>query len=67
MRDRFIKNKRPLNPTHISFKKEKQLEIRTTRRAIMMSQFDDDEERETLQKRQKRQEDTAMKGSINPQ
>ncbi len=56
-----------MNPTHISFKKEKQLEIRTTRRAIMMSQFDDDEERETLQKRQKRQEDTAMKGSINPQ
>ncbi len=32
-----------------------------------MSQFDDDKERETLLKRQKRQEDTAMRGIINPQ
>ncbi len=32
-----------------------------------MSQSNDDEERETLQKRQRRQEDTTMRGSINPQ
>jgi hypothetical protein len=35
--ERFIKNKRPLNPTHSSFKKEKQLETRTTIRVVMMS------------------------------
>ncbi len=32
-----------------------------------MSQSDDEEERKTLQKKQKRQEDTAMKGSIDLQ
>ncbi len=32
-----------------------------------MSQFDDDEERETLYNRQKRHEDIAMKGGIDPQ
>ncbi len=32
-----------------------------------MSQSNDDEERKTLQKRQKKQEDIAMKGSIDPQ
>lgn len=32
-----------------------------------MLQFDDDEERETFLKRQKRQEDIAMRGNINPQ
>jgi hypothetical protein len=32
-----------------------------------MYQSNDDEERETLQKRQRRQEDIAMRGSINPQ
>jgi hypothetical protein len=32
-----------------------------------MSQFDDDDERETLQKRQRRQEDITMRGNINPQ
>jgi hypothetical protein len=53
MREKFNKNKRPLNPTHISLKKEKQLETKTTRRAFLMSQFDDDEEKEILQKRQK--------------
>jgi hypothetical protein len=53
MRERFIKNKRPLNPTHISPKKEKQPESRTTRRTVLISQPDDDEERETLQKRHK--------------
>ncbi len=37
LRERFKKNKRPLNPTHISPKKEKQLKTRTTRRTIMMS------------------------------
>jgi hypothetical protein len=51
MRERFIENKRPLNPTHIYPKKEKQLEIRTTKITISMSKFDDDEEREILQKR----------------
>jgi hypothetical protein len=50
LKERFINNKKPLNPTHISSKKEKQLKIRTTRRVILMSQFDDDEERKTLQK-----------------
>jgi hypothetical protein len=32
-----------------------------------MSQFDDDEERVTLLKRQKRQEESIMKGSVNLQ
>lgn len=32
-----------------------------------MSQIDDDEEKETLQKKQIRQEDTTMRGNINPQ
>jgi hypothetical protein len=36
LRERFIKNKRPLNPTHISPKKDKQPETRTTKRAILM-------------------------------
>ncbi len=45
LRERFIKNKKPLNPTHIFPKKEKQPEIRITRRVVLMSQFDDDEER----------------------
>jgi hypothetical protein len=35
--ENFINNKRPLNPTHISLKKEKQLETKTTRRAVLMS------------------------------
>ncbi len=39
MREKFIKNKRPLNPTHIFFEKEKQLNTMTTRRIILMSQF----------------------------
>jgi hypothetical protein len=51
MRERFIKNKRLLNPTHISPKKEKKPKIRTIIRTIIMSQFDVDEERKTLQKR----------------
>jgi len=37
LREKFIKNERPLNPTHISLKKERQLEIRITKRTIMMS------------------------------
>jgi hypothetical protein len=57
LRERFIKNKRPLNPTHISLKKEKQLDIKITIRAILIAQFDDEE----------RQEDIAMKGIINLQ
>ncbi len=32
-----------------------------------MSQFDDDEERKTLQKRQIQQEDITMKGSVDLQ
>jgi len=67
LRERFIKNKRPLNPTCISPKKEKQQKTKTTRRAVLMFQFDDDGERETLQKRQRRQEDIIMKGNINLQ
>ncbi len=39
--------KKPLNPTHIFFKREKQPKIMTIRRAIMMSQSNDDE-KETL-------------------
>jgi len=46
---------------------DKQLETMTTRRLVMMSQSDDDEERKTLHKRQRRQEDIAMRGSINLQ
>ncbi len=34
LRERFIKNKRPLNPTHISPKKKKQLETKATRRIV---------------------------------
>jgi len=56
-----------LNRTHISPKMDKQLETMTTRRLVMMSQSDDDEERKTLHKRQRRQEDIAMRGSINLQ
>jgi hypothetical protein len=67
LRERFIKNKRPLNPTCISPKKEKKQKTKTTRRAVLMFQFDDDGERETLQKRQRRQEDIIMKGNINLQ
>jgi hypothetical protein len=67
MKDRFIKNKRPLNLAHISFKKEKQPKTKTTRRTILMSQSNDDEERETLLKRQRRQKDIVMKGNVNPQ
>jgi hypothetical protein len=32
-----------------------------------MSQFNDDEERETLLKRKIRQGDTTMRGNVNPQ
>ncbi len=32
----------------------------------MMFWFDDDEERETLQKRQRKQADIAMRGGIDP-
>jgi hypothetical protein len=48
LKERFIKNKRPLNLTHISCKKEKHLKTKTTKKTIMMSQFDDVEEKETL-------------------
>jgi hypothetical protein len=34
LRERFIKNKRPLNPTNIFPKKEKQPNIRTIKRTI---------------------------------
>ncbi len=54
LRERIIKNKKPLNPTHIYVRKEKHLEIKTTKKVVLMSQFDDDEEGETLQKRQRR-------------
>jgi hypothetical protein len=47
----FIKNKRPLNHAHIFPKKEKEPKTRTTIRTVLMSQFDNDEERETLLKR----------------
>jgi hypothetical protein len=67
MKDRLIKNKRPLNPAHISPKKEKQPKMKTTRRTILMSQSNDDEERETLLKRQRRQKDIVMKGNVSPQ
>jgi hypothetical protein len=67
MKERFIKNKRLMNPTHISLKKDKHPKTRTTKIVVLMSQSDDEEERKTLQKKQKRQEDTAMKGSIDLQ
>jgi hypothetical protein len=37
LKEKFIKNKRPLNPTHISLKKEKQPKTRTTMRVVLMS------------------------------
>jgi len=61
LRERFIKNKRLLNPTHIFPKKEKQPETRITKRIVLMSRSNDDEE-ETLWKRQIRQEDIVMRG-----
>ncbi len=67
LRERFVKDKRPLNPTHIFPRQEKQPKTRTTKRAILMSQFDDDEAKEILQKKQRRQEDTIMRGNIHPQ
>jgi hypothetical protein len=51
LRGRFIKNKRLLNPTHISLEKDKQPKTKTTRRIVMMSQSNDDGEREILLKR----------------
>jgi hypothetical protein len=45
-------NKRPLN-LHISLKKENQPKTRTTKRTILMSQSNDDEERERLCRRGK--------------
>jgi hypothetical protein len=51
LKERFIKNMRPLNLTNISSQKEKQLKTRIIRRVVMMSYFDDDEEREILLKR----------------
>jgi hypothetical protein len=53
LRERFIKNKRPLNSTHIISKKEKHPETRTTIRAILMFQFDDDEEKNFLEEVEK--------------
>jgi len=40
-----------LNLAHIFPKKEKEPETRTTRRIVLMSQSNDNEERETLLKR----------------
>jgi hypothetical protein len=60
----FIKNKRHLNPAHIFPKKEKEPKTRTTIRMVLMSQFDNDEERQTLLKRQKKQEESTMRGSV---
>jgi hypothetical protein len=37
-----------LNLAHNSLEHEKQPETRTTRRTILMSQFDEEEEKETL-------------------
>jgi hypothetical protein len=48
MKEKFIKNKRPLNLKHISPKKEKHPKTITTKRTIMMFQSNDIEERETL-------------------
>jgi hypothetical protein len=62
MRERFIKNKRPLNFAYISFKKEKQPKTRTIRKVVMMSQSNDDEEREILWKRQRKQKGYCNEG-----
>ncbi len=48
LKERFIKNKRPLNLAHFSPKVDKQLKTRTTKRTVLMSMFNDDEEKETL-------------------
>jgi tRNA A22 N-methylase len=37
LRERFIKNKKPLNVAHLFPKKEKQLKTRITKRTILMS------------------------------
>jgi len=46
---------------HIHPKKEKKLETRTLKRIILMSQFDDDEKRETSLKWQNRHEESIMR------
>jgi len=46
LQERFIKNKRPLNLTHVSLIKEKQPKTKTIRKVILMSQFNDDDERD---------------------
>jgi len=51
MKERFIKNKRPLNPAHIFPTNDKQPKTRTTRRVVLMFKFNDDEEKEILLKR----------------
>jgi hypothetical protein len=48
LRERFIKKKFPM---HVSLKKEKQPKTKTTIGVVLMFQFDDDEEKKTLQKR----------------
>jgi hypothetical protein len=50
LNERFIKNKRPLNLAHFSPKKDKESKTRTTKRAILMSHSNDDDE-EILLKR----------------
>jgi hypothetical protein len=51
MRERFIKNKRPLNLAHIFPTNDKQPETRTTKRVVLMFKFNDDEEKEILLKK----------------
>jgi len=51
LRERFIKNKKPLNLAHFFPKKDKQPKTRITKRAILMSQSNDDEEKEILLKK----------------
>jgi hypothetical protein len=53
-----------LNLAHLFPQKEKQPKSKTIKRAILMSQFYDDEEKETLLKRQRRQED-MWEGSMD--
>jgi hypothetical protein len=56
MRETFINNKRLLNLTHIYPKKEKEPKTRTLKRIVLMSQSNDDEEKETSLKTQERHE-----------
>jgi len=53
LQERFIKNKRPLNLIDVSPIKEKEPKTRTIRKVILMSQFNDDDEKDFAKEAEK--------------